>query len=119
LDEKCLNVREHRKAYYHLNYKTFIRKIRRLFHDQLDYCEEMNIYRARGALFQVKLPRFSYTVVAKATGVECVRDLIHESAIYSRLLPLQGKGVSVHLGNIKVDSLLYYVGAVRIVHRCF
>jgi hypothetical protein len=119
LDEKCSNVREHGKAYHHLNRETFMRKIRRLFRDQLDYCEEMNIHGAREALFKVKLPGFGYTVIAKATGVECVGDLMHESAIYHRLLPIQGKYVPVHLGDIKVDSLLYYAGAVRIVHMMF
>ena len=119
LDEKCPNVREHGKAHHHLNRETFMRKIRRLFHDQLDYCEEMNIHGARGALFKVKLPGYGYTVIAKATGVECVGDLMHESAIYHRLLPIQGKYVPVHLGDIKVDSLLYYAGAVRIVHMMF
>ena len=79
----------------------------------------MNIHRARGALFKVKLPGFSYTVIVKATGVECVRDLIHESAIYYQLLPIQGKYVPVHLGDIKVDSPFYYAGAVRIVHMMF
>jgi hypothetical protein len=60
-----------------------MQQIRQLFHDQLDYCEEMNIHGARGALFKVKVPRFGYTVIAKATGVECVGDLMRESAIYS------------------------------------
>jgi hypothetical protein len=49
----------------------------------------MNIHEARGALFKVKLPTFGYTLIAKATGMECVGDLIHESKIYSRLLSLQ------------------------------
>jgi hypothetical protein len=119
LDKECPNVREHGKAYHYLNHETFMRKIRRLFHDQLDYCEEMNIHGARGALFKVKLPGFGYTVIAKATGIECVGDLMHESAIYHRLLPIQGKYVPVHLGNLKVDSQLYYAGAVRIVHMMF
>ena len=93
-----------------------MQQIRRVFHDQLDYCEEMNIHGARGALFKFKLPKFGYTVTAKATGVECVNDLLYESKIYSRLLPMQGKGVPVYLGYIKVDSLLFYAGAVHIVH---
>jgi hypothetical protein len=79
----------------------------------------MNISRARGALFKVKLPGFGSTVITKAVGVECVRDLMHELAIYHRLLPIQGKYVPVHLGDIRVDSLLYYAGAVRIVHMMF
>ena len=70
-------------------------------------------------MFKVKLPEYGYTVIAKATGIECVGDLMHESAIYHRLLPIQGKYVPVHLGDIKVDSLLYYAGAVRIVHMMF
>jgi hypothetical protein len=44
---------------------------------------------------------------------------MHESAIYGRLLPIQGKYVAVHLGDIKVENLLYYAGAVRIVHMMF
>lgn len=32
---------------------------------------------------------------------------------------MQGNGVPVFLGNIKVDGLLYYAGAVRIVHMMF
>jgi hypothetical protein len=119
LDHKCPNVKEHGKAYHHLNPETFMQHIHQLFHNQLDYCEEMNIHGASGALFKVKLLRFGYTVIAKATGVECVGDLIHESSIYSRLLPYQGKGVPVHLGNIEVDSLLYYAGAVRIIYMMF
>ena len=119
LDQKCPNVREHGKSSHHLNRESFMQKTRQLFRDQLDYCEEMNIHGARGALFKVRLPRFGYTVIAKATGVECVGDLMHESAIYRRLLPIQGKYVPVHLGHIKVDTLLYYAGAVRIVHMMF
>ena len=86
---------------------------------QLNYCEQMYIHGARGAFFKVKLPTFGYTVAAKGTGVECARDLIYESKMYHRLLPLQGKYMSVHLGDTKVDSLLYYAGAVRIVHMMF
>jgi hypothetical protein len=69
-----------------------------------------------GAFLKAKLPRFGYTGVAKAPGIECVEDLLRESTTYSCLLLMQGKGVPVCLGNIKVDSLLYYAGAVRIVH---
>jgi hypothetical protein len=72
-----------------------------------------------GIKLSTPLPEYGYTVIAKATGIECVGDLMHESAIYHRLLPIQGKYVPVHLGNIKVDSLLYYAGAVRIVHMMF
>jgi hypothetical protein len=79
----------------------------------------MNVHRARGALFKVKLPKFGYTVLVKGTGVECVKDLLYELTTYSCLLPIQGKGVPVYLGGIKVDSLLYYTGAVRIVHMIF
>jgi hypothetical protein len=57
------------------------------------------------APFKVKLPGFGYTVIARATGVECVADLKHESAIYRRLLPIQRKYVPVHLGEIEVDNL--------------
>ena len=87
LDHKCPNVKEH-GAYHQLNRETFMQQIRQLFHDQLDYCEEMNIYGTRGALFKVKLPRFGYTVIIKATGVKCIRDLLYESKIYSCLLPM-------------------------------
>jgi hypothetical protein len=77
----------------------------------------MNIYRARGALFKVKLPRFSYTVIVKAIGVEYIGDLIYKSAIYHYLLPIQAKYIPLQLGDFKVDSLLYYIGAVHIVYN--
>jgi hypothetical protein len=119
LDWRCPNVKEHGKSRHQLDRNTFMRHIRELLRNQLDYCVEMNMHGARGALFKVKLPGFGYTVAAKGTGVECVRDLIHESKTYRRLLPLQGKCVSVHLGDTKVDSILYYAGAVRIVYMMF
>ncbi|KFZ01138.1 hypothetical protein V500_00875 [Pseudogymnoascus sp. VKM F-4518 (FW-2643)] len=119
LDQQCPNVEEHGQSRHQLNRYTFMRHIRELLRDQLDYCEEMNVHGARGALFKVKLPGFGYTVAAKGTGIECVEDLMHESTIYHRLLPLQGKCVSVHLGDTKVDSILYYAGAVRIVYMMF
>ncbi len=66
LDQQCPNVKEHGKSrYHHLNDVTFMRHIWRVFHDQLDYCEDMNIHGARGALFKVKLPGFGYTVAER------------------------------------------------------
>ncbi|KFZ01725.1 hypothetical protein V501_09830 [Pseudogymnoascus sp. VKM F-4519 (FW-2642)] len=111
LDQQCPNVEEHGQGRHQLNRHTFMRHIRELLRDQLDYCEEMNIHGARGALFKVELPGFGYTIAAKGTWIECVEDLMHESTIYHRLRPLQGKCVSVHLGDTKVDSILYYAGA--------
>ncbi|KFZ23916.1 hypothetical protein V502_01605, partial [Pseudogymnoascus sp. VKM F-4520 (FW-2644)] len=73
----------------------------------------------KGDVGKVKLPGFGYTVAAKGTGIECVSDLMHESTVYRRLLPVQGKCVPVHLGETKVDSILYYAGAVRIVYMMF
>ncbi|KFY17490.1 hypothetical protein V492_00644 [Pseudogymnoascus sp. VKM F-4246] len=76
-------------------------------------------FRPRRKNIHVKLPGFGYTVAAKCTGIECVKDLMHESTIYRRLLPVQGKYVPVHLGDAKVYSILYYAGAVRIVYMMF
>ncbi len=119
LDRQCPNVKEHGKRRHELSHNTFMQHIRELLRDQLDYCEDMNIHGARGALFKVKLPRFGYTVAAKGTGIECAKDLVHEFSIYRRRLPLQGRCVPVFLGDIKLDSILYYAGAVRIVHMIF
>ena len=119
LDWRCPNVKEHGKSRHQLDRNAFMRHIRELLRNQLDYCVEMNMHGARGALFKVKLLGFGYTIAAKGTGVECATDLIHESKVYRRLLPLQGTCLSVHLGDMKVDSLLYYAGAVRIVHMMF
>lgn len=79
----------------------------------------MYIHRARGAFFKVKLPTFKYTITAKGIGVECARDLIYELKMYHRLLLLQGKYMSMHLKDTKVDSLLYYVRAIYIVYMMF
>jgi len=119
LDRRCPNVKAHGKSRHQLNRNTFMQHIRELLCNQLDYCVAMNIHGARGAFFKVKLPGFGYTVAAKGTGIECVRDLMHESTIYHRLLPVQGKWVPVHLGDTEVDSILYYAGAVRIVYMMF
>lgn len=119
LDWRCPNVKEHGKSHHQLDRNTFMRHIRELLRNQLDYCVEMNIHGARGAFFKVKLPGFGYTVAGKGTGIECVKDLMHESTIYRRLLPVQGKCVPVHLGDTKVDSIIYYAGAVRIVYMMF
>lgn len=96
-----------------------MRNVRDLLCNQLDYWEDMNRHGARGALFRVKLPGFGYTVAAKGTGAECAKYLKQESEVYRRLLPLQEKYVPVHLGDTKVDGILYYAGAVRIVYMMF
>lgn len=119
LDRQCPNVEAHGKNRHQLNRNTFMEHIRELLSNQLDYCVQMNIHGTRGAFFKVKLPGFGYTVAAKGTGIECVKDLKHESDIYRHLLPLQGKCLSVHLGETEVKNLLYYAGAVRIVHMMF
>ena len=82
LDQQCPNVKEHRKGHHQLNANTFMRNIRDLSCNQLDYCEDMNIHGARGALFKIKLPGFGYAVAAKGTEVECAKYLKHESEIY-------------------------------------
>ncbi|ELR10289.1 hypothetical protein GMDG_04675 [Pseudogymnoascus destructans 20631-21] len=105
LDWRCPNVKEHGKSRHQLNRNTFMRHIRELLRNQLDYCVAMNVHGARGAFFKVELPGFGYTVATKGTGIECVKDLMHESTIYRRLLPVQGKCVPVHLGETKVDRL--------------
>lgn len=77
----------------------FMQHIRELWRHQLNYCEDMNIHGAQGALlFKLKVPRSSYAVATKGTGIKCVKDLMHESPIYRRLLSVHGKYVPVHLG---------------------
>lgn len=44
---------------------------------------------------------------------------MHKSAIYYCLLFIQGKYIPVYLGDIKVNSLLYYTGAICIIHIIF
>jgi serine/threonine protein kinase len=90
-----------------------------MLEDQLDYCQEMNVHGARGALFKIQLPRYHYTFVAKGTGVECAEDLRHESIVYQHLQPIQGKYIPVHLGETTVPGPLYYAGAVGIVRMMF
>jgi hypothetical protein len=107
LDRRCPNDKAHGKSRHQLNRNTFMQHIRELLCNPLDYSVALNIHGARGAFFKVKLPGFGYTVAAKGTGIECVRDLMHDSTIYHRLLPVQGKWVPVHLGDMEVDSILY------------
>ncbi|KAH8588056.1 hypothetical protein B0O99DRAFT_525815 [Bisporella sp. PMI_857] len=119
LDRSCPNVRKHGANSHKLNKSTFIRAVRKMLEDQLDYCQEMNVHGARGALFKIQLPRYHYTFVAKGTGVECAEDLRHESTIYQRLQPIQGRYIPVHLGETTVPGPLYYAGAVGIVRMMF
>jgi hypothetical protein len=71
LDRRCPNVKEHGKSRHQLNCNAFMRHIRELLCNQLDYCEDMSMHGARGALFKVKLPGFGYNVsdgVMRGTG---------------------------------------------------
>jgi hypothetical protein len=119
LDQLCPNVKKHGKGSHSLNRSTFMEAVLQMLDTQLDHCQDLYKHGARGALFKIKLPGYCYTLIAKGTGIECANDLIHESAVYQRLQPIQGKHIPVYLGNTTVPGTLYYAGAVRIVHMIF
>lgn len=119
LDQACPNVKEHGDIFHQLDYETFMENIKDVLCNKLSFVEEMNVHGSRGALFKIKLPTSGYTVAAKGTGTECVEDLMHESAIYQCLHPIQGRHIPVHLGDMPVDGPIYYAGAVLIVHMMF
>ncbi|KIW80567.1 hypothetical protein Z517_07183 [Fonsecaea pedrosoi CBS 271.37] len=116
LDRSCPNVRQHGTGLHHaLDRRQFIQLVRRVFQKDLDYCEELFLYGATGCLYRLRLPGWGYTVVAKGTRPEFVRDLQREATIYQTFLKqLQGTWTPVYLGSLHLNQPLSYAGIAPI-----
>ncbi|KIW85482.1 hypothetical protein Z517_00873 [Fonsecaea pedrosoi CBS 271.37] len=117
LDLSCPNAHLHSCSPKHqLRIQGFRRLVRQILRKDLEYCEELYLWGARGVLYRLRLPHWGYTVVAKGTRPEFVMDLQHEAKIYSKLRSIQGIHVPVYLGSYTLDRPLQYAGSVSIVH---
>lgn len=116
LDTTCPNAQHHGEGQHAIDFKEFQRLIRKVLCDQLDYCEELYINGAVGFLYQIRLPAWGYTVVAKGTRPEHLSALNHEAMIYRHLKSLQGIHIPMYLGTFKLKLPLWYMGFVPIEH---
>ncbi|KAG6105893.1 hypothetical protein E4U13_007666, partial [Claviceps humidiphila] len=77
---------------------------------------------ARGAFFKVTLLAYGYTFVSKGTVAGHIKHLEHETRVYERLKPIQGRYVPVFLGTIDlrtVDKDYWIYFETYVVHMMF
>ncbi|KIW99707.1 uncharacterized protein Z518_11120 [Rhinocladiella mackenziei CBS 650.93] len=118
LDFSCPNVHQHGSGPRHaIGLQEFRQLVQHVLQHQLEYCEELFLYGARGCLYRIRVPHWGYTMVAKGTRREFVADLQREASIYKRYLkPIQGIYTPVYLGSFDLAYPLDYIGVVPIVH---
>ncbi|KAI9888709.1 MAG: hypothetical protein M1814_006520 [Vezdaea aestivalis] len=125
LDQRCPNVSFHRNkknndGNHPIDSTTLLSLLRKQLGEDLDdYCHDLGIRGARGALFQVTLREYGYTMAAKGTVAASVHHLRHELRVYQRLRALQGEFVPVCLGNVDLIHPYYYAPDTEIVHMLF
>ena len=113
IDEDCPNVHYHGRV--HIPHNRFLRLIRaQLARDRGPDADCVSLYLSgsRGALFKVRLSSYGYTFVAKGMESFDQKFLAHESQIYCRLQPIQGKHVPVCLGIVELIRPCHYDGGV-------
>ncbi|KAL1887929.1 hypothetical protein Sste5346_009874 [Sporothrix stenoceras] len=114
LDTKCPNYRLHLQSgswpghRHSITQDEFTRRVReQLFNTPSVNCKcYLGNRGCIGFFFKITLTGFGYTFVGKAVEEHYRRRLVHETEIYSHLLPLQGVAVPVHLG--LVDLIVPY-----------
>ena len=111
IDEDCPNAHYHGTT--HIARAKFLRLIRtQLARDRGPDADCVSLYvsGSRGALFKVRLSAYGYTFVAKGMERPDRKFLVHESQIYGRLQPIQGKHVPVCLGIVELIRPCHYDG---------
>ncbi|KAF4123991.1 hypothetical protein GMORB2_5707 [Geosmithia morbida] len=125
LDTECPNVALHRDGAqgedgHAISYSQFMDLLRQQLSRSLEKgVAVLGIEGACGALFQMTLLQFGYTFVAKGFTGERLRELEHETAIYRKLQPLQGRGIPAWLGSVDLqplDQVYFYDFDVELVH---
>ncbi|OAX79211.1 hypothetical protein ACJ72_06468 [Emergomyces africanus] len=124
LDKACPNVKEHGADVHMIDHSTFISLLlAQILQEIIDPwtdplgCESLHRNGARGALFEVILFQYGYTLVGKGFPPEFGHYLRHEKALYDQLQPIQGVHVPVCLGTIDVSKRpLFYDGIADIPH---
>ncbi|KAK8115619.1 hypothetical protein PG984_012121 [Apiospora sp. TS-2023a] len=109
MDSACPNAKDHKHE--HVDRSEFLRLTR----DQLAKdrgsdadCAPLYLAGAVGALFKVRLSSHGYTLVAKGMEKPDFPRLCHEETVYSKIRPMQGRGVPVCLGLVELVLPYYY-----------
>ena len=122
LDPSCPNFMRHCQGEKRTGHLLTQEDLSRLTQEQLarnldEGCicmDRQGLYGATGVLFKITLTDHGYTFAAK--GVQSVHErlLTHESRVYARLAPLQGKRVPVYLGTITLEQPYPLVSLARV-----
>ncbi|KAG5787885.1 hypothetical protein H9Q69_013052 [Fusarium xylarioides] len=124
LDERCPNVKLHRRAGSSLHpinavdLRDLLRKdLTPLVHRlcSIKPLDGDGKYGSTGALFKLSSSHYGYTFVGKGTFASGIGSLEHELRVYMRLEPLQSHYVAVCLGSISLDTP-WRLAATDIVH---
>lgn len=113
IDQQCPNAADHREG--HLDRSEFLRLVRtQLAKDRGPRANAAPLYMsgAIGTLFKVHLSTYGYTLVAKGVEHNYIARLRHETEVYGRLWPIQGKHVPVCLGTVDLILPYYHDGGV-------
>ncbi|KGY15887.1 hypothetical protein PABG_11133 [Paracoccidioides brasiliensis Pb03] len=124
LDRACPNAKEHGTEVHKIDHPTFLSLLMaQILQEIVDPwtqplgCESLHRHGARGALFEVTLFQYGYTLVGKGFPPEFGRYLRHEKALYNQLQPIQGVHIPVCLGTIDVSKRpMFYDGITDIPH---
>ncbi|ESZ96127.1 hypothetical protein SBOR_3516 [Sclerotinia borealis F-4128] len=125
LDIFCPNVSKHRggklqSTHHQIDHQTFLDLLQQQLELNLDHgCYPLGMEGSRGALFQITLIPYGYTVVAKGTVAAFVKDLQYEYQVYQYLSDIQGTFIPVCLGSFNLVYPYYYDIGVQIVHMMF
>ncbi|KAG5291100.1 hypothetical protein I7I50_01053 [Histoplasma capsulatum G186AR] len=124
LDRACPNAQEHGTEVHKIDHTTFLsllmaqilQEIKDPWSQPLG-CESLHRHGSRGALFEVILFQYGYTLVGKGFPLEFGPYLRHEKALYDHLQPIQGVHIPVCLGTIDVSKRpMFYDGIADIPH---
>lgn len=111
LDQACPNAVDHGTTHHTIDSSMFLNLLRLQLAKTINAdCEVLGIHGSRGAVLKVTLSSHGYTVPAKCTVAEFVKDLKHEAAVYERLRPIQGVNVPLYLGSIDLTHPYSYDG---------
>ncbi|WEW55867.1 hypothetical protein PRK78_001300 [Emydomyces testavorans] len=123
LDRACPNLREHGTDQHQIDQPTLVSLLEKQIlkedvrPDTFGGCESLHKHGTRGALFEVILMPYGYTLVGKGFPIEFRRVLEHEKAVYEHLAPIQGVHVPVCLGTMDLRKRpLWYDGIAEIPH---
>ncbi|KAK2813999.1 hypothetical protein FQN50_000403 [Emmonsiellopsis sp. PD_5] len=124
LDRACPNVKEHGTDVHKIDHPTFLSLLMaQILQEIVDPwtdplgCESLHRHGARGALFEIVLFQYGYTLIGKGFPPEYGHYLRHEKALYDQLQPIQGVHVPVCLGTIDVSKRpMFYDGIADIPH---